>query len=133
MSTRATPSARILIVEGVEEMRDAMKALLKHDGYAVDPSRDEEEAVERIRGNRPDLILVSLSGVPEQIIAAAQRIRVRGGLTLQTPVIIFSFAAVSEGAEENIGGNIHVTAPDNFDQLRCLLKRVLRATSSTHH
>jgi DNA-binding response OmpR family regulator len=133
MTANATPSARVLIVESAEEMRDAIKALLKHDGYAVDPSRDEEEAVERIRRNRPDLILISLSGVPEQIIAAAQRIRLRGGLTLQTPVIIFSFAAVSEGAEENIGGNIYITAPDNFNQLRSLLRRVLRAASGAHY
>ena len=66
------------------------------------------------------------------MIAAAQRIRIRGGLTHETPIVIFSLPMVPEGAEEELTGNIHVTVPDNFNQLRALLRRLLRGVSRTH-
>ena len=123
---------RILIVEDAQEMRDSIGELLKRDGYSIDPARDEEEAAERGQRNHPDLILISLGGSPEHVIATAQRIRSRSGLGLRTPVVIFSLATVPEGAEDELAGNIHVTAPDNFNQLRALLMRLVRETSRTH-
>jgi CheY-like chemotaxis protein len=132
MIAKTARSPRILIVEDVQETRDAIKVLLKRDGYHVDPARDEEEAVERVQRNRPDLILISLGGEAEQVVAAAQRIRARSALTEQTPVIIFSLTNVPEGAEEELSGNIHVTAPDNFNQLRAVLTRILRVAWRTH-
>lgn len=132
MVASAPRRRRILVVEDAQEMRDAIRELLKHDGYSVDPARDEEEAVERTLRKRPDLILISLAGGPEQVVATAQRIRSRGGLGFETPVVIFSLATIPEGAEERLDGNIHVIVPDNFDQLRALLTRVVRETSRTH-
>jgi CheY-like chemotaxis protein len=131
MIAKTARRSRILIVEDVQETRDAIKELLLHDGFWVDPARDEDEAVDRIQRNHADVILVSLGELLEQI-ATAQRIRGKGGLTQQTPIVIFSLAAVPEGAEEELGENIHVTAPDNFNQLRDLLTRVLGAASRTH-
>jgi CheY-like chemotaxis protein len=132
MIASAPRSRRILIVEDVQETRDAIRELLKRDGYRVDPAGDEDEAVERVLRNRPDLILISLGGTPEHVLAIAQRIRWRGGLGEQTPVVIFSLTAVPDGAEEELSGNIHVTMPDNFNQLRELLTRVAHGFSRTH-
>jgi CheY-like chemotaxis protein len=119
---------RILVVEDVQETRDSIKALLTRDGYHVDSSRDEEEALEKIVRQRPDLILISLGGTLEQIVSISQRIRLRGRLGKETPVVIFSLASTQEGAEDELGGNIYVTAPDNFNQLRALLTRVVSGT-----
>jgi CheY-like chemotaxis protein len=132
MIAKTARSSRILIVEDVQETRDAIEKLLKRDGYSVDAVRDEEEAVDRIQRNQPDLILISLEVASGRVIATAQRIRARSGLTQKTPIVIFSLAAVPEGAEEELDENIHVTAPDNFDQLRALLTRVLRVASRTY-
>ncbi len=132
MIARTENRARILIVEDVEETREAIQELLKRDGYLVDPAKDEDEAIERAQRNHPCLILISLDGKPEELEATAQRIRRRSGLTQQTPVVIFSLAALPEGAEKELAGNIHVTAPDSFDQLRTLLRRTLRGTFRTH-
>lgn len=49
MIAKTARSPRILIVEDVQETRDAIKQLLKRDGYNVDPARDEEEAVVGLR------------------------------------------------------------------------------------
>ena len=115
----------ILIVVDGQDMRDSMGTLLQRDGYCVKSARDEEEAVERIHLSSPDLILISPSGTTEDIVSAARRIRLKGGLTENTPIVIFSITNFPEGLEDEIGGNIFVTAPDNFDQLRALLVRVL--------
>jgi DNA-binding response OmpR family regulator len=120
---------RILVVEDVQETRDAIESLLTRDGYYVDPAQSEGDAVERGRWNRPDLILVSLGGLPDEVISIACRIRVKAGLSTHVPIVIFSIWTIQEGEEREIGENIYVTIPDNFDQLRKLLARVLKERS----
>jgi CheY-like chemotaxis protein len=123
---------RLLIVEDVQETREAIEKLLKRDGYIVDQAKDEAEAAEKARRNSPDLILVSLAGTPYDVLSVAQRIRLNGGLTQKTPIVIFSLWMVPQGTEEELSENIYVTVPDNFNQLRALLARILRSTSNTH-
>ncbi len=121
----------ILIVDDVEETRDGIESLLKADGYHVSPARHEEEAVARARCEGPDLILVSLGGAPNDVIATAQRIRERAELSGDVPVVIFCSPVIAEGAEVGIGSNVYVTRPDNFDQLRAFLGRLLRTLTPT--
>jgi hypothetical protein len=42
------------------------------------------------------------------------------------PVVVFCIDEIAEGDEIAIGENVHVTRPDNFDQLRSLLARLLQ-------
>jgi hypothetical protein len=42
------------------------------------------------------------------------------------PVVVFCIDEIAEGDEVAIGENVHVTRPDNFDQLRSLLARLLQ-------
>ena len=115
----------ILVVEDVEETREGIEKLLKADGYRVDPARDEADAVARARRARPDLILVSLGGPPAEVIATCSRIRERAGLGESVPAVIFDIEAVAEGAEVEVEGKVYLTRPDNFDQLRRFLRRLL--------
>jgi CheY-like chemotaxis protein len=127
-SNRAQP-ARILVVEDVQETCDAIEALLKRDGYWTYSARDEAGAVERVRLSRPDLVLISLHGTAKEMLRGARQIREWGVLTDSIPIVIFSLSTVPQGTEEEIDRNIYVTAPDNFDQLRALLARLLYADS----
>jgi len=129
MIPKTSPIIRILVVEDVQETLNAIKALLESSDYSVSPACDEEEAVEKALCNPPDLLLVSLGGVPDQIIGTARSIRARAGLGNQTPIVIFSIHTVPEGTEQEIGENVYVTRPDNFNQLRELLARVLKRLS----
>ena len=115
----------ILVVEDVEETRDGIEQLLRADGYRVDPARDEEDAVMRAKRAPPHLLLVSLGGPAIDLIATAARIRDRAQLSLAVPVVIFCIPTVAEGAEVATAGNVYLTRPDNFDQLRALLRRLL--------
>jgi CheY-like chemotaxis protein len=132
MIPRPARPTRILIVEDEQETRDAIEVLLKRDGYRTTAVRNEEDAVEKIGKYPPDLILVSLHGSPEHVVNTAWSIREKGGLSEGTPIVIFSIATVPEGAEEDIGSNTYVTLPDNFNQLRALLTRLLGTETRTH-
>ena len=65
----------ILVVEDVHETRDGIEKLLKVDGYRVVLARDEEDGIESAQRLRPDLILVSLAGLPREVILSGCRIR----------------------------------------------------------
>jgi two-component system phosphate regulon response regulator OmpR len=119
----------ILVAHDVEETRDGIERLLAADGYRVDPARSERDAVESAERQAPDLILVGLGGPGDDAIASALRIRQRAGLGDEVLVVIFSVQTVEEGAEVAMGRNVYVTRPDNFDQLRGLLSRLLHGRS----
>lgn len=116
----------VLVVEDVAETRDGIERLLKADGYRVAVARDERDAVESAQLKRPDLILVSLAGLPREVIVTARRIREHAEVGEHVPIIVFCDEEISEGDEVALGENVHVTRPDNFNQLRSLITRLLR-------
>jgi len=116
--------AVVLVALDIEETRDGIEKLLTADGYRVEPARNEDDAVACRQW--PDLILVGLGGRPVDVMLSAARIRERMGLDARVPVVVFCSPAVEEGAEVAIGDNVYVTHPDNFDQLRAFLRRLLR-------
>lgn len=122
----------ILVVEDVEEMRDGIKHLLVASGYIVDTARNEEEAILKAGLLRPDLVLISMGLDIVQVLPSARRIRERVGLGEKIPVVVFCVTSLDEGAEVGTGHNVHLTRPDNFDQLRGLLRRLLRAPWQLH-
>ena len=115
----------ILVLEDVNETRDGIEKLLKADGYRVALARDETEAIESAQRQRPDLILMSVAGLPHEIVAAAHRIRERSAVEDDVPIVVFCFEDIRAGDEVAIGRNVHITRPDNFNQLRSLLNRLL--------
>jgi len=118
--------ALILVLEDVEETRDGIEALLKAEGYRVHPARNEEDAVRKARCERPSLLLVSLGGSEADMISTACRTRERAELGQDVPIVIFSVETIAEGAEVEIGRNVYLTRPDNFEQLTAYLYRLLK-------
>ena len=116
----------ILVVEDVEETRYGIERLLTASGYHVSTARDEEEAIQKANLHHPDLILISLGLDAVQALPVARRIRERAGLGEEVPVVIFCVASLNEGDEVAAGYNVYMTRPDNFDQLRAFLSRLLR-------
>jgi DNA-binding response OmpR family regulator len=125
MNKETQTAAPVLVVGDVEETRDGIEALLTVDGYRVDPARDEKDAALRASREAPRLILVSLKWLPVDIIASASRLRQRARLSDDIPIVVFCVETVAEGAELEIGKNVYVTRPDNFNQLRGFLRRLI--------
>ena len=126
MDKKNDTSVTILVVEDVHETRDGIEKLLLVDGYCVALARDEQDGVESAQRQRPDLILVSLAGSPREVIVSARRIRESAAIGEDVPVVVFCVEEIAEGDEVAIGKNVHVARPDNFNQLRSLLARLLR-------
>jgi CheY-like chemotaxis protein len=116
----------ILVVDDIEETRDGIEKLLEVNGYRVETARHERDAVDCAGRKQPDLILVSLGGPPLDVIDTARHIRKRAELNENVPVVVFCVGEVKEGDEVDIGQNVYLTSPDNFNQLRSLLARLLK-------
>lgn len=119
----------ILVVDDIEETRDGIEKLLKVDGYSVETARHEQDAIERAQRKPIDLILVSLGDPLQDVITAAHHIRKRAELDEGVPVVVFCVGDIEEGDEVDIGQNVYLTHPDNFNQLRNLLARLLNRNS----
>ena len=125
-------TALILVVEDVHETSDGIERLLKTDGYRVALARDELHAIESAQLTRPDLILMSWTGLSGEVLATVHRIRERAALGDQIPVV-FWVEDIDEGEEVAIGGNVYLTRPDSFNQLRGFLARLLDGEALPGH
>jgi CheY-like chemotaxis protein len=128
-SRKVEKSQLILVVEDVYETRAGIDTLLKADGYRVALASTEGEAGISHRTERPDLILVSGSGLPDNVLLTVGRVRSEATVGYEVPVVVFCAQDISEGEEVAIGGNVYLTNPDNFNQLRGLVARLLLETS----
>ncbi|MFY9620484.1 MAG: hypothetical protein WAQ99_11800 [Pyrinomonadaceae bacterium] len=124
-TTALVGSPIILVVEDVHETRDGIEKLLIADGYRVALARDERDAIESAHRTRPDLILVSLAGLPLDVVLSARSIRRRAEVGELVPVIVFCIEGIAEGEEVEVEENVFITRPDNFNQLRRFIARLL--------
>src|SRR6185503_15519494 len=78
----------ILVVENVYETRAGIDTLLKADGYRVALASAEREAINIARLERPDLILVSGSTLPDNVLVKAKRVRKEADVADEIPVVV---------------------------------------------
>jgi CheY-like chemotaxis protein len=122
---RVSKSWLILVVEDVYETRVGIDTLLKATGYRVSLASAEQDVTNSIRSEPPNLILVGGAALPNNVLVSVGRIRKEATVGEEVPVVIFCGQDISEGEEVAIGDNVYLTNPDNFNQLRELLARLL--------
>jgi CheY-like chemotaxis protein len=132
MSNKTRRRQVILVLDDIEETRYLIEKMLRDNDCCVNLARDEEDAISRARSQSPDLILMSLGLDLEQLLATAHRIRQKAEFSHDVAIIIFCVPTIPEGAEIEIKQNVYVTRPDNFNQLRGLLHRLLRSDASPY-
>jgi CheY-like chemotaxis protein len=121
----------ILVLDDIEETRYLIQRMLKANGYNVVLARNEEEAISEALIRSPSLILMSLGLEPEQLLAIARRLRQEAALSDDVAIVMLCVFTIPEGAELEVHKNVYMTHPDNFDQLRGFLHRVLHNERST--
>ncbi|HEX8143378.1 MAG TPA: hypothetical protein VF553_12330 [Pyrinomonadaceae bacterium] len=120
----------ILLVEEDDETRPILRANLQTDGYRLLLALDEEDAFDRVGGGgaQADLVLINLVGkAPEAGLAAGRRIRAHAKYDGHTPLVVMAekYGQELEGTDVNVSGNDWITYPEDHDQLRNLLARLL--------
>ncbi len=125
----------ILLVEEDDETRPLLKKNLQNDGYSVLLAVDEEDAFDRVSGGgvAADLVLINLVGkAPEAALAAGRRIRAHAKYDGRTPLVVMAekYGEDLEGTDVNVSGNDWITYPEDHDQLRNLLARLLNQPAS---
>ncbi|HEX8708357.1 MAG TPA: response regulator [Pyrinomonadaceae bacterium] len=120
----------ILLIEEDDDTRRVLKANLQTEGYHVLLALDEEDALDRVGGGGTpaDLVLINLVGkAPEDGLAAGRRIRTHAKYDGHTPLVVIAekYGKALEGTDVNVSGNDWITYPEDHDQLRNLLARLL--------
>ncbi len=98
-SWRGEVSARILVVEDHRTMREAVRLILEPEGFEVLEVADGVSALEAVRRERPDLILLDMNipGVPGLEVLEAVK---RDPQTAAIPVIVLT--ATDEAARRRV-------------------------------
>lgn len=122
---------RILIAEDFEENRIALKLILKHTGFDVIEAENGQQAVEAVRREKPDLVLMDIS-LP--VIDGLQATReIRGDEKFERlPIIIVSAHDNEEVRRQaaEAGASEYITKPIEIEELKRLIEDCLSVMRS---
>jgi CheY-like chemotaxis protein len=112
----------ILIAEDFEENRIALKLILKHSGFDVIEAEDGRQAVEAVRREKPDLILMDLTLPEIDGLQATREIRDMEEFR-RTPIIIVSAHDNEEIRRQaaEAGGSEYISKPIEIEELKKLI------------
>ncbi len=105
-----------------------IERLLSADGYRVLAAKNSEDAARMSRAFSPDLVLTTLKSDEVGPISVANNIRNAWDLSDDVPIVVFAVTTLEEGAEIKVAPNIYLSHPDNFNQLRKLISRLVRSS-----
>ena len=112
----ATPT--ILVADDEPTLLRLMSFVLQRRGYAMITATNGEEALEKIRLNRPALVVLDIMMPRKDGYQVAAEIRADPELA-KTPIIMLSAKAQDDDIERglNIGVNAYITKPFEPDRL----------------
>jgi DNA-binding response OmpR family regulator len=124
--------AKILIVEDMESVVTLLRSLLEREGFQVTTAPDGVEALEAVRRDKPDLVLLDLMLPGLDGLEVCRRIR-HDPVTAHLPIIILS------GKEEEtdkvigleMGADDYITKPFQANELIARVKGRLRRSAPT--
>jgi two-component system, OmpR family, KDP operon response regulator KdpE len=119
--------ATILIVDDEPQIRRVLRTTLSSEGYAVVEARDGQEALEKLRAERPGLVLLDVNMPVLDGLEACRQIRA----TSRVPVIMLTV----RGAEKDkvrvldAGADDYVVKPFGIQELLARIRAALRRTA----
>ncbi len=118
---------RILIAEDLDENRIALKLMLKLAGFDPLEACDGEQAIEIVRREKPDLVLMDISLPIIDGLQATRSLRADAGLG-QLPIIIVSAYDNPETRDEAqaSGSTDYISKPIEFDHLKEMIMKYLK-------
>jgi two-component system response regulator MprA len=117
-------SARILVVEDEDRIRQFLQRGLTFEGYRVDSASDGQEALESARENPPDLVLLDIMLPGMDGIEVCRRLRSAS----EVPILMLT---AKEAIEDRVSGldagaDDYLVKPFAFDELLARVRALLR-------
>src|SRR5215471_15834121 len=124
-----TPSARVLVVDDEFVLRSALRKSLTAGGFNVEEARSGEEAVNSIRQQPCDLVLLDINMPGMGGVEACRRIR---ELAPQSGIVMVTVRDSENDKVEALeaGADDYITKPFRLRELMARLRAVLRRTQS---
>jgi DNA-binding response OmpR family regulator len=115
---------RILIVDDDPNLLVLLADQLRADGFEVQTARDGDEALRRLEGGWPDLLIVDMMMPRMDGLSLAREIKARADL----PIIVLSAIDTADSKADLLEevAEDYVTKPYHYPELRARILRVLR-------
>jgi CheY-like chemotaxis protein len=119
--TDTVPPLRILLVEDLASVREALAMLLESDGHQVDTAVDGRDALERIEAHGPYQLVISDVTMPR--MSGTDLARALTAMVPPVPVLLMTGYSDNAGAQAVA---VTLDKPFSRDELIAAMARVLR-------
>jgi putative two-component system response regulator len=122
-----TPTARVLVVDDIEANRALVTALLTRDGYRVEAAATGDAALESVRRDPPDLVLLDVMMPAPNGFDVCRALK-QDAATRLIPVVLITALQQSEARIHGLeaGADDFISKPFNAHELRARVRSLLR-------
>src|SRR3954468_18648247 len=115
---------RILLVDDDPNLLVLLAEQLRNDGFEIQTARDGEEALRRLDGGWPDLLIVDMMMSRMDGLTLAREVKARADL----PIIVLSAIDTADSKADLLEevAEDYVTKPYHYPELRARIARVMR-------
>jgi Response regulators consisting of a CheY-like receiver domain and a winged-helix DNA-binding domain len=119
---------RILIVDDEPQIRRIMRTTLIGEGYEIDDAKSGEEALEKVREFRPDLVLLDMNMPGMGGLAACRAIR--SDTSIGVIMLTVRNSEADKVSALDAGADDYITKPFNTPELLARIRAALRRVPS---
>jgi two-component system, OmpR family, response regulator MprA len=126
----AAARARVLVVDDEPAVRESLTNSLVFEGYEVVTASDGVEALDRVRADRPDLIVLDVLMPRLDGLTACRRLRAGGDIT---PVLMLTARDMVGDRVTGLdsGADDYLVKPFELDELLARVRALLRRSTLT--